>query len=99
MLELLLREGEYALGAADASETVRDAESLGRAVTRLLDDPQLRDARAAAAQRVTAAGFGTLDAVLDRLAPWLDSLVPREEIELPLVGRRRVALGHADARP
>jgi 3-deoxy-D-manno-octulosonic-acid transferase len=88
-----------ALGAADASETVRDAESLGRAVTRLLDDSELRDARAAAAQRVAAAGFGTLDAVLDRLAPWLDSLVSREEIELPLVGRRRVALGHADARP
>src|SRR6202030_1172144 len=54
-----------ALRAADASETIRDVESLGRAVTRLLDDPQLRDARAAAAQRVTAAGFGTLDAVLD----------------------------------
>jgi 3-deoxy-D-manno-octulosonic-acid transferase len=88
-----------ALRAADASETIRDVESLGRAVTRLLDDPQLRDARAAAAQRVAAAGFGALDAVLERLAPWLDTLAPREEIELPSVRHRQVALGHADARP
>src|SRR5213075_1702622 len=43
-----------ALAAAGASETVRDAETLARAVTRLLDDPQLRHARAANARQVAA---------------------------------------------
>jgi len=88
-----------ALAAADASETVLDAESLGRAAAELLADSRLRDARAAAAVRVAAAGYGALDAVLGRLAPWLDSLTSSAALEFPPAERRRVALGHADARP
>jgi 3-deoxy-D-manno-octulosonic-acid transferase len=88
-----------ALAAAGASDTVRDPESLGRAVTRLLSDPRLRDARAVAAQRVAAAGLGVLDAVLDRLAPWLDPLAPSSAIEFPAPEPRRLAFRHADARP
>jgi 3-deoxy-D-manno-octulosonic-acid transferase len=88
-----------ALAAAAASETVRDAETLAVAVGGLLGDPHLRDARAAAAQRVAASGYRALDAVLDRLAPWLDSLAPREAIELSPAECRRPALHHADARP
>jgi 3-deoxy-D-manno-octulosonic-acid transferase len=88
-----------ALAAARASETVRDAESLGRAVTRLLDEPELRTARAAQAQRVAAAGSGALDAVLDRLAPWLDELARATPADHMPADRRRVASGRADARP
>jgi 3-deoxy-D-manno-octulosonic-acid transferase len=84
---------------AGAAETVRDAETLAHAIGRLLADPRLRTARAAAAAQVAAAGGGTLDAVLDRLAPWLDALAPLVAAELPAPKRRRVALGHADARP
>jgi 3-deoxy-D-manno-octulosonic-acid transferase len=87
-----------ALATAGAAETVRDADSLAEAVGRLLTDPRLRATRAAAATRVAAAGAGTLDAVLDRLAPWLDPLAPIVPAELPAPVRRRVALGHADAR-
>src|SRR5205814_2119381 len=53
-----------ALAAADASKTIRDAESLARAVAELLADPRLRDARAAAAARIAAAGDGARDAGL-----------------------------------
>jgi 3-deoxy-D-manno-octulosonic-acid transferase len=87
-----------ALADAGAAETVRDAETLAHAVGRLLADPRLRTARAAAAAQVAAAGGGTLDAVLDRLAPWLDALAPLVAAELPAPKRRRVAVGHADAR-
>ena len=65
-----------ALTAADAAETVADADALADAVGRLLDDARLRRERAAGAARVAADGLGTLDAVLDRLAPWLDPLSP-----------------------
>ena len=85
-----------ALAAAAASETVRDPESLGRAVAHLLGDPRLRDARAACAEQVAAAGSGALDAVLDRLMPWLDALAPAAEVRAP--ERRRFAIGQADAR-
>ena len=88
-----------ALARAAAAETVRDADTLTQAVGRLLADPRLRAARAAAASRVAAAGAGTLDAVLDRLAPWLDKLAPLMAAELAAPKRRWVALGHADARP
>jgi 3-deoxy-D-manno-octulosonic-acid transferase len=87
-----------ALAAAGASETVRDSEDLARGVAALLANPPLRDERAAAAARVAAAGYGALDAVLGRLAPWLDALTPAAPIEFPHAERRRVALGHADAR-
>jgi 3-deoxy-D-manno-octulosonic-acid transferase len=65
-----------ALVAAEAAEIVADADTLGRAVERLLGDDVLRTARAAGAARVAARGAGTLDAVLDKIAPWLDPLVP-----------------------
>jgi 3-deoxy-D-manno-octulosonic-acid transferase len=65
-----------ALMAADAAEIVVDADALGRAVARLLDNTTLRGKRAKAAARVAADGLTTLDAVLDRIAPWLDHLVP-----------------------
>jgi 3-deoxy-D-manno-octulosonic-acid transferase len=65
-----------ALTSADAAETVADAEALAVAVRHLLDDAKLRHKRAIGAARVAANGLGTLDAVLDRLAPWLDPLAP-----------------------
>ena len=65
-----------ALTVADAAETVADADALGRAVTRLLGDTKLRRKRANGAARVAADGLGTLDAVLQRIAPWLDPIAP-----------------------
>lgn len=87
-----------ALAAAGAADAVRDEKTLAGAVTQLLDDTQLRDTRAAAAQRVAAAGSRALDAVLDRLAPWLDSLGAPLAVEFPQTEERPVAFGHADAR-
>ncbi|HEY4470178.1 MAG TPA: glycosyltransferase N-terminal domain-containing protein [Stellaceae bacterium] len=87
-----------ALAAAGASETVRDAETLARAVTRLLDDPQARDARAENARHVAVAGSAALDTVLDRLAPWLDALAPIAAAKMLPAAPRAVAAGHADAR-
>ena len=66
-----------ALDAAGAALTVCDAASLAAAVAQLLADPPERNARAVAAARIAAASGGTLDAVLDRFAPWLDALAPR----------------------
>src|SRR5579862_62546 len=65
-----------ALTSAGAAETVADAEALAAAVEHLLDDAKLRRKRAIGAVRVAANGLGTLDAVLDRLAPWLDPIAP-----------------------
>jgi hypothetical protein len=65
-----------ALGAAGAAETVGGARELAKAILALLGDPRLRAERAAAAGRVAATGLGVLDAVLERLAPWLDPIVP-----------------------
>jgi 3-deoxy-D-manno-octulosonic-acid transferase len=64
-----------ALTTAGAAEIVADADALAAAVARLLDDAALRSARAKGGAHVVADGLGTLDAVLDRLAPWLDPLV------------------------
>jgi 3-deoxy-D-manno-octulosonic-acid transferase len=72
---------------AGAAETVIDADALAAAVARLLDSAKLRAERATRAAKIAAAGLGTLDAVLQRLAPWLDRLAPSE----------RVAV-HSDAR-
>jgi 3-deoxy-D-manno-octulosonic-acid transferase len=69
-----------ALAAADAAETVTGADALARAVAVLLADPRLRAERATAAARVAAAGLGVLDAVMERLAPWLDRLAPERAI-------------------
>jgi 3-deoxy-D-manno-octulosonic-acid transferase len=66
------------LDAAGAAETVSNAGELAAAVSALLADPHLRAERAAAGRRVAAAGVGVLNAVLTRLAPWLDPLAPVE---------------------
>ncbi len=64
-----------ALAVAGAAETVSGAAALTQSVSALLADQQLRAKRAAAAH-VAAAGLGVLDAVSERLAPWLDPLAP-----------------------
>jgi 3-deoxy-D-manno-octulosonic-acid transferase len=71
------------LAAAGASETVSDGNALALATSILLADRRLRDERAAAGRRVAAAGRGILDAVLVRLAPWLDPLAPMESMGDP----------------
>jgi 3-deoxy-D-manno-octulosonic-acid transferase len=71
------------LAAAGASETVSDGNALARSISILLADRRLRDERAAAGRRVAAAGLGILDAVLARLAPWLDPLAPMESMGDP----------------
>jgi 3-deoxy-D-manno-octulosonic-acid transferase len=71
------------LAAAGASETVSDGAALARAVSTLLTDRRLRDQRAAAGRRVVVASHGVLDAVLVRLAPWLDPLAPIEAGDPP----------------
>jgi len=65
-----------ALGAAGASEVVTDEASLARALEPSLADPSVRKRRAAAAATVAARQRHVLDAVLERLAPWLDRLEP-----------------------
>jgi 3-deoxy-D-manno-octulosonic-acid transferase len=75
-----------ALAAGAAAETVTGAATLAQAVSALLGDRRLQAARAAAgstAAGATAAGRGILDAVLDRLAPWLDRLVPARNTPMP----------------
>ena len=61
---------------AAQQERTSDGEALARAISRLLADRCLRAERAAAGRRVAAAGLGILEAVLVRLAPWLDPLAP-----------------------
>jgi 3-deoxy-D-manno-octulosonic-acid transferase len=63
-----------ALAAAGATLTVTDGPSLAAAVGRLLDDPVERAARAAAAAGLAAHNRHVLDAVMARVAPWLDRL-------------------------
>ena len=63
-----------ALAAAGAAETVTGADDLTRAVAMLLADRGRRAARCAAGARVAAAGKGILEAIVARLAPWLDRL-------------------------
>ena len=96
-----------ALDAAGAALTVADAGELAAAVSRLLGDPAECDTRARAAAQVAAAGSGAVEAVLERLAPWLDDLapktilpvsLPRSELAPALPARRRAVSG-ADARP
>jgi 3-deoxy-D-manno-octulosonic-acid transferase len=71
------------LAAAGAAETVSDADELARAVSALINDPHRRAERAAAGKRVAAASSDILDAVLMRLAPWLDQLAPLESLADP----------------
>ncbi len=63
-----------ALAAAGAAQTVSGAEELAHAVSLLLSDPRSRAARGAAGARAAADGQGVLEAVLTRLAPWLDRI-------------------------
>jgi 3-deoxy-D-manno-octulosonic-acid transferase len=72
-----------ALAAAGASETVTGVETLARTVSALLADGPLQLKRAVAAARAAAAGLGILDAVLDRLALWLDRLAPLSDAATP----------------
>lgn len=65
-----------ALRAAGASEVVTDAASLARALESILANPSVQARRAAAAATVAARQRHVLDAVLDRLSPWLDRLEP-----------------------
>ncbi len=62
------------LDHAGATITIRNAEELAAALRRLLNDPVERAARAAAAAGVAANNRAVLDAVLRRIAPWLDRL-------------------------
>jgi 3-deoxy-D-manno-octulosonic-acid transferase len=65
-----------ALAQADAAIAVRDAAELAAAVGRLLDEPVERAARASAASGIAAENGAVLDAVMARIAPWLDRLAP-----------------------
>lgn len=77
-----------ALDAAGAALTVADADGLAGAVSRLLDNPGERGARAKAAARIAASGEGALDAVVACCAPWLDTLAP---LAATAPSRRRAA--------
>jgi 3-deoxy-D-manno-octulosonic-acid transferase len=66
------------LAAAGAAEAVRDADALAAAVALLLADPAERARRAAAGLEVAADNRAVLQAVLERIAPWLDRLTPHE---------------------
>jgi 3-deoxy-D-manno-octulosonic-acid transferase len=73
-----------ALAAAGASEVVNGETELACAVSALLSRPRLLAERCAAAARAAAAGGGVLDAVEERLAPWLDLLTPADPVRDPL---------------
>jgi len=64
------------LAAAGAALTVRDAAELAAALARLLADPAERARRAAAGLDVAADNRAVLDAVMERIAPWLERLTP-----------------------
>jgi 3-deoxy-D-manno-octulosonic-acid transferase len=59
---------------AEAAIEAGDAAGLASALARLLADPGLRDRMATQAKTMVARHEGVLDAVLDRLAPYLDRL-------------------------
>jgi 3-deoxy-D-manno-octulosonic-acid transferase len=66
-----------ALTAAGAAQLAATGEDLAEAVSRLLADRRRCAAQRAAAARVAAAGRAVLDAVVERLAPWLDAIAPQ----------------------
>jgi 3-deoxy-D-manno-octulosonic-acid transferase len=65
-----------ALDVAGAGLPIDNPDALAAAVSRLLGDVAEREARAAAALRAVAVGDGVLDAVMARLAPFLDRMAP-----------------------
>jgi 3-deoxy-D-manno-octulosonic-acid transferase len=64
------------LATAGAALTVRDAEEFAAALARLLADPAERARHAAAGLDVAADNRAVLDAVMERIAPWLERLTP-----------------------
>jgi len=64
------------LAAAGAALTVRDTDELAASLSRLLADPAERARRAAAGLDVAADNRAVLDAVMERIAPWLERLTP-----------------------
>jgi 3-deoxy-D-manno-octulosonic-acid transferase len=64
------------LDGAGAAQAVRDDRELAVAVARLMGDPAERARRAAAGLEVAADNRAVLDAVMERIAPWLDRLTP-----------------------
>jgi len=64
------------LDNAGAALVVRDDQELAATVARLMGDPAERARRAAAGLEVAAENRAVLDAVMERLAPWLDRLTP-----------------------
>jgi 3-deoxy-D-manno-octulosonic-acid transferase len=60
--------------AAGAAETAANTAELAGAVSLLLGDRRLRSLRGRAGARAALEGEGVLDAVLARLAPWLDPI-------------------------
>ncbi|HEX6841439.1 MAG TPA: 3-deoxy-D-manno-octulosonic acid transferase [Stellaceae bacterium] len=64
------------LAGAKAALTVHDGASLGAAVAQLLGDPVERARLAAAALEAAGNNRAVLDAVLERIVPWLDRLTP-----------------------
>lgn len=75
-----------ALLAAGGSAQAADADGLGAAVARLLDDPAAAAAQAAAGRRVADSGRGTVERVADALAPLLDRLGAAAASELRHAG-------------
>jgi len=67
------------LAAAGAAVPVGDADALADAVLRLLADDALRTRQAEAARRIALGKDDVLDAVLARLAPFLDRLASCRE--------------------
>jgi 3-deoxy-D-manno-octulosonic-acid transferase len=65
-----------ALGRVGGATMVSDATELAAAVGCLLNEPVQRAAQAAAASGIAAENGAVLDAVITRIAPWLDRLSP-----------------------
>jgi 3-deoxy-D-manno-octulosonic-acid transferase len=76
------------LATSGAAETVCDADELVRAVAALLGDPGLKAKRGTAGRRAADASSGVLNAVLERLAPWLDPLAPERGFAEPTCSLR-----------
>jgi 3-deoxy-D-manno-octulosonic-acid transferase len=74
-----------ALATAGATQTVTGAAELAGAVSLLLCDPGLRQARTEAAARAAAAGERVLEAVLARLSAWLDRIAAAPNLSSPSV--------------